>query len=130
MDYCETPNIKIISGNRICIKCDINHGPHIIHSWIDWDPRKCVKQKSIYTRTLHVKNKLKHLKLSSNELQAFMEIWVIVEAGLKEYTWRRFPKLEFFINKILKNLDIDKQFLYKISDELQERYEFIWNQIV
>ena len=59
-----------------------------------------------------------------------MEVWVIVEAGLKEYTWKRFPKLELFINKILKNLDIDKQLLYKISDELQERYEFIWNQIV
>ena len=127
---CENPDIKLISGNHTCIKCGIVHGPHIVHGWTNWDSRKVVLRKSIYNRTAHVKNKLNDLQLSSNELNAFIEAWTLVEAQLKKFNCKRFPKLEFFINKTLKCLGIDKYTLCKISPALQKKYEIMWKQIV
>ena len=127
---CENPDIKIITGNRTCINCSVVHHPYITHGWIDYNPRNVVLRKSVYSRTAYVKSKIEQLRLSPNETRAFMDVWVIVESRLKIITSKRFPKLEFFISKILENLDIPKQPSYKISDALRQKYEIMWKQIV
>ena len=127
---CENLDIKIINGNRTCINCGVVHHPYFVNDWIDYNPRNVVLRKSVYSRTAYVKSKIEQLRLSPNETRAFMDVWVIVESRLKIITSKRFPKLEFFISKILEYLDIPKQPSYKISDALRKKYEIMWKQIV
>ena len=103
---CENPDIKIITGNRTCINCGVVHHPYFVNDWIDYNPRNVVLRKSVYCRTTYVKNKLQRLELSADEIQAFMNIWTTVENQLQSFTGKRFPKIDFFINKILEYLDI------------------------
>ena len=77
-----------------------------------------------------LKNNLQRLELSADEMQAFMDIWTTVENQLQSFTGKRFPKIDFFINKILEYLDISKQPSYKISDALRKKYEIMWEKIV
>ena len=127
---CENLDIKIINGNRTCINCGVVHHPYFVNDWIDYNPRNVVLRKSVYCRTAYVKNKLQRLELSADEIQAFMNIWTTVENQLQSFTGKRFPKIDFFKNKILENLDIPKQPSYKISDALRKKYEIMWKQIV
>ena len=127
---CENLDIKIINGNRTCINCGVVHHPYFVNDWIDYNPRNVVLRKSVYSRTAYVKSRIEQLRLSPNETRAFMDVWVIVESRLKIITGKRFPKIDFFINKILEYLDIPKQPSYKISDALSKKYEIMWKQIV
>ena len=127
---CENLDIKIINGNRTYINCGVVHHPYFVNDWIDYNPRNVVLRKSVYSRTAYVKSKIEQLRLSPNETRAFMDVWVIVESRLKIITGKRFPKIDFFINKILEYLDISKQPSYKISDALRKKYEIMWKQIV
>lgn len=127
---CQNPDIKIITGNRTCVNCGVVHHPYLVNNWIDYKPRNVVLHKSVYSRTAYVKSKLQRLELSTNEIQAFMEVWTIVEKQLKSVTSKRFPKIDFFINKILEYLNISKQIKYKISLALRKQYEIMWDEIV
>ena len=68
--------------------------------------------------------------MSADETQAFMDIWTTMENQLQSFTGKRFPKIDFFINKILEYLDISKQTSYKVSLALRKKYENMWEEIV
>ena len=68
---------------------------------------------------------MRKLQLSSNEIEAFMEVWVILESKLKTISSKRFFKVNFFIDKILEGLDITKKPSYKIFSELRKKYDII-----
>ena len=59
-----------------------------------------------FSRTSYILRKLRNLQLSSNEIEAFVEVWSILESRLKTISSKRFPKVDFFIDKILEGLDI------------------------
>lgn len=131
MECCENSDIQIINGIYTCVKCGIVHGPQLVNSWIDYNPRNVVsRKKTVYSRTEHIKQKLKKLQLSFNETDAFFEVWNILEPKLKAIFPKRFPKIDFFICNILEALDIKKTPSYQLSSALREKYEIIWWNII
>ena len=128
---CQNPNIKIIEGNRICKNCGLVHGPIFVHDWIEYNYKNIVFRKSIYSRNTYVRNKLKDINLSEKEIEQFMNAWLIVEQKLKNLFDKRFPKLNFFINKMLETLGFsNRTSSNKISSALSLKYELIWKEIV
>ena len=127
---CQNPDIKIINGNRTCIICGLVHTPVLVHDWIEFNPKNIVLRKSIYNRNAHVKNKLKNINLSSKKIEEFMNAWSPVEQKLKNIFDKRFPKLNYFINKMLETLGFSNRIPYKISSALSFKYEIIWKEIV
>ena len=103
---CENPDIKIINGNRTCINCGVVHHPYFVNDWIDYNPRNVVLRKSVYCRTAYVKNKLQHLELSADEIQAFMDIWTTVENQLQSITGKRFPNRGGVLEDVLGLEDV------------------------
>ena len=108
MDYCQNSNIKLINGVWTCINCGPVHGPQTIHGWISYNQRNVIPCKTVYSRTDYILRKLRNLQPSSNEIEAFLEVWSILESKLKTIRFKRFPKEDFFIDKILERLDISK----------------------
>ena len=98
--------------------------------WISYNPRIVIPYKTVYSRIDYILRKLKDLQLSSNEIEVFMKVWSILESKLKTITSKRFPKLDFFISKILESLDISKKPYYKLSSALRQKYDIIWENIV
>ena len=84
----------------------------------------------IVRRTAYILRNMRNLPLSSNEIKAIMEVWSILESKLKTISSKRFPKVDFFIDKILEGLDISKKPSNKISSELRKKYNVIWNNII
>ena len=109
MKCCQNSNIKLINGVWTCINCAVAHGPQIIHGWIEYNQCNVVPYKTVYSRTDYILRKLRKLLLSSNEIEAFMEVYRILESKLKTISSKRFPKVNFFIDKILEGLDISKK---------------------
>ena len=130
MECCQNQDIKIISGIYTCIKCGLVHGPQLTNDWIEYNRRNVVPYKTLYSRTDYIKRKLRKLCLSDTETKKFMEIWKLVESKLVNCIDKRFPKLDFFIYKILECLDIPKQPTCKISSTLLRKYEIMWQEIV
>ena len=126
---CQNPDIKIISGLYTCIKCGVVHQPCLTHEWVEYNRQNVVQRKSVYNRTDHVETKLQKLRLNANEIQAFMQVWTLVEDHLKKISDKRFPKIDFFIDKILQGLNIPKQVSYKINSSSRIKYEAIWNEM-
>ena len=89
-----------------------------------------VPYKTVYSRTAYILHKLRKLHLTSNEMKKFMEVWRFLESRLKTIYSKRFPKIDFFIDKILEALDISKKPSYKISSGLREKYDIIWINII
>ena len=129
-DCCENKNVKNISGIYTCVDCGTVIQSQIVHGWIDYNPSNAIRAKTVYSRNQYVKLKLKRLNLSSKEIEKFMEIWSFVESQLKEGTDKRFPKIDFFIDKTLEILGISKRPSYKISFGLKIKYEIIWMNIL
>ena len=67
--------------------------------------------------------------MSANEIEEFMKAWLPIEEKLKHTFNKRFPKLDFFINKILATLGISKRISHKISSGSSSKYEIIWKEI-
>ena len=126
MECCQNSNIKLINGIWTYINCVIVHGPQIIHGWISYKQCNVISYKTVYSRTAYISCKLRKLQLTSNEINAFMEVWSILESRLKTIYSKRFPKVDFFIDKILEGLDISKKPSYKISSELREKYNIMY----
>ena len=60
-----------------------------------------------------------------------MNAWLTVEQKLKKLFDKRFPKLNFFINKMLETLGFsNRTSSNKISSALSLKYELIWKEIV
>jgi len=112
-----------------CVKCGIVHHPYIEQGRVDYNQHN-IQQKSVNNRTAHIKQKLQDLKLTVNEIKAFMEAWNIIEDQLKQNNPKRFPKLDFFIAKILEALDIPKQPSFIISPTLHKKYEIVCQEII
>ena len=130
MECCQNLNIKLIDRVWTCINCGVVHGPQIIQGWIEYNPSNAIPFKTVYSRTDYILRKLKDFQLSSNEIEAFMKVWWILESRLKTISSKRFPKLDFFISKILEGLDILRKHSYKISLALRKKYDIIWENIV
>jgi len=63
--------------------------------------------------------------LNANEIRIFMRLWKYVKSQLNEIYFERFPKLDFFIAKILEFLDIPKRLDFHLNSNLNRRYELI-----
>ena len=122
---CQSPDIKSINRNRTCVICGLVHAPILVHDWFEFNSKNIVLRKSRYNRNDHVKCKLKDINLSSKEIEEFMNAWSLVEQKLKNLFDKRFPKLNFFINKTLETLGISNRKSYKISSTLSYKYEII-----
>ena len=109
MECCQNSNIILINGVWTCINCGLVHGPQIIHGWIAYKQSNVIPYKTVYNRIDYILRKLRKLQLFSNEIEAFMEVWRILESKLKTISSKRFPKVDFFIDKILEGLDISKK---------------------
>ena len=107
---------------QTCIHCDTVHQPQICYGWIEYKAHN-VQRKSVYKRLSHVKLKIRDLFLLENKKEAFLQKWMFLES---QFVCKRYPKLNFFINKILESLDIPKQLPCKMSSKLCEKYELIW----
>ena len=59
-----------------------------------------------------------------------MEVWRFLESRLKTIYSKRFPKVDFFIDKILEDLHISKRPSYKISSKLREKYDIMYLKIL
>ena len=129
MECCQNSNIKLINGVWTCINCGLVYGSQIIHGWISYQCN-VFSSKTVYSRTDYILRKLKNLQLSSNKIEAFMEVSSILKSRLKTISFKRFPKVDFFIDKISEGLDISKKPSYKISSELRKKYDIIWNIII
>ena len=58
-----------------------------------------------------------------------MEVWRFLESKLKTISSKRFPKVDFFIDKILEDLHISKRPSYKIFSKLREKYDTMYLKI-
>ena len=126
MECCQNSNIKLINGVCTCINCGLVRGPQIIHAWIEYKQSNVIPYKTIYSRTDYILRKLRKLQLTSNEIEEFIEVWRFLESRLKTIYSKRFPKIDFFIDKILKDLHISKRPSYKISSKLREKYDIMY----
>ena len=129
LSCCSNPDIKNVSGLYTCINCGLVEKPQIKYGWVDYNPHNFVNFKSVYNRTYYVKRKLSNLKISHNDIEAFMEVWTFVENQLKIIAKKRFPKLDFFICKVLEFLHIPQRPTYKISSSMKLKYEAMWREI-
>ena len=127
---CSNPDIKNINGLYTCTNCGVVQGPQIVYGWIDYKPYNVARFKSVYNRTYYVKQKLLDLQTSLNDIETIMKIWSFVETHLKTVTNKRFPKLDFFIHKILEWLEMPQRPKYKISSAMKLKYETIWKTIL
>ena len=59
-----------------------------------------------------------------------MEVWRFLESRLKTIYSKRFPKVDFFIDKILEDLYISIRPSYKISLKLREKYDIMYLKIL
>ena len=59
-----------------------------------------------------------------------MKVWRFLKSRLKTIYFKRFPKVDFFIDKILEALNISKRPSYKISSKSREKYDIIYLKIV
>ena len=57
-----------------------------------------------------------------------MEVWRFLESRLKTIYSKRFPKVDFFINKILEDLHISKRPSYKISSKFRKKYDIMYRK--
>ena len=130
MDCCQNSNIKLINGVWTCINCGLVHRPQVVQRWIEYNSFNVIPYKTVYSRTDYILRKLKDLQLSSNKIEAFMKVWSILESKLKTIRSKRFPKLDFFISKILEGLNILRRHSYKISSALRKKYDMIWENII
>ena len=108
MDCCQNSNIKLINGAWTCTNGNVVHGSQITLGWIEYNPRNVIPYKTVYSRTDYILRKLRKLQLTSNEIKGFMKVLSILESKLKTISSKRFPKLDFFISKILEGLDISR----------------------
>ena len=99
MECCRNSNIKLINGVWTCINCRLVYGPQIIHGWIEYDQCNVVPYETVYSRTDYVLHKLRKLQLTSNEIEAFMEVWRFLESRLKTIYSKRFPTVDFLLIK-------------------------------
>ena len=78
------------------------------------------QEKPPYSRKAHIKKKIWFL-LTEYELETFFKIWAFVESQIKVN--KRFPKIDFFIAKILKFFG--KQYPHHPNS----KYEAMWKEI-
>ena len=74
MECCQNSNIKLINGVWTGTNCAVVHGPQIIHGWIEYNQCNVVPYKTVYSRIAYILRKLRKLQLTSNEIEAFMEV--------------------------------------------------------
>ena len=129
MECCQNSNIKLVNRVWACINCGLVHGPQIIHGWIEYKQSNVILYTTVYSRTDYILRKLRKLQLTSHEIEEFMEVWRFLESRLKKIYSKRFPKVDFFIDKILEDLDISKRPSYKISSKLCEKYDIMYLKI-